>query len=242
MCEHWIKWEVTSAYTPEQNGVAEHFWCTSISSVHICLTQAKLPLSFWKLAADYMVFTINCTTLAHFASVKQTGYQILYNYQPYLKEFHPFSCLVVVNISKELRTNKLVLNGWKGIFVGFSEDKQAYLIYDPLSQTVKESVHWDFFHNIFPGTFLIDEGESSRLYESLQDSYDDNNDSISDIGPAAPAPPPVLLLTLIQRMIVTILLFLLPLSHIPFLLHLLLHSLLVLFIVLNLLLSLEVDT
>jgi hypothetical protein len=74
--------------------------------------------------------------------------------------------------------------------VGFSEDKKAYLIYDPLSQTVKESVHCDFFHDVFPGTSLIDEGESSRLYESLQDSYDSDN-SISNAGPVPPAPPPV---------------------------------------------------
>jgi hypothetical protein len=54
---------------------------------------------------------------------------------------------------------------------------------------VKESVHCDFFHDVFPGTSLVDEGESSRLYESLQDSYDDDDDSISDVGPAAPVPP-----------------------------------------------------
>jgi hypothetical protein len=172
MCEHGIKWEVTSTYTPEQNGAAEHFWHTSISGVHVFLAQAKLPLSFWKLAVDYMVFTTNRTTLAYLAKNKQTGYQALHNCRPHLKEFHPFGCLVVVNIPKEVCANKLVLNGWKGIFVGFSEDKKAYLIYDPLSWTVKESVHCDFFHDVFPGTSLINEGESSCLYESLQDSYD----------------------------------------------------------------------
>jgi hypothetical protein len=117
MSEQGIKWEVTSTYTHEQDGLAVHFWHTSISDVHICLTQAKLPLSFWKLAADYMVLTINHTTLVHLASVKQTGYQVLHNYEPHLKKIHPFSYLVVVNI----------LNGWKGIFVGFSKDKKVYL-------------------------------------------------------------------------------------------------------------------
>ena len=80
MRNHGIKWEITSAYTHEQNGVAERFWRTSISGVRVCLAQAKLPLSFWKLAVDYMVFTINRTTLAHLASDKQTGYQVLHNH------------------------------------------------------------------------------------------------------------------------------------------------------------------
>jgi transposase InsO family protein len=110
MREHGIKWEVTFTYTPKQNGVAEHFWHTSISGVRVCLAQAKLPLSFWKLAVDYMVFTTNCMTLAHLAKNKQTGYQALHNHCSHLKEFHSFGCLVVVNIPKEVYANKLVLN------------------------------------------------------------------------------------------------------------------------------------
>jgi hypothetical protein len=56
---------------------------------------------------------------------------------------------------------------------------------------LKQSVYCDFFHDVFPGTSLINEGKYNCLYESLQDSYNDNDDSISNIGPVATAPPPV---------------------------------------------------
>ena len=66
LCEnHGIKKQLTTAYTPQQNGVCERKNCTILNIVRSLLTRSSVPKNLWPKAVNWSIHILNSSpTLA----------------------------------------------------------------------------------------------------------------------------------------------------------------------------------
>lgn len=61
--EQGIKRQLTAAYTPQQNGVAERKNRTVMNMVRCMLSEKKIPKTFWPEAVNWTIYVLNrCPT------------------------------------------------------------------------------------------------------------------------------------------------------------------------------------
>ena len=98
LCQHGIRRELTVAYTPHQNGVAERANRTIVEMARAMLVAARLPKSFWALAVATAVYVRNrspTATLEHC-----TPYEAWYNRKPAIAHMRIFGCLAYAHVHK----------------------------------------------------------------------------------------------------------------------------------------------
>lgn len=178
-----IKRNLTTTYTPQQNGVAERKNRTIMNMV-----RSLLSCKFWPEAARWTMYLLNkCHTLA----VKnKTSEEAWSGHKPSVAHFKVFGCIGHVHIPDAMRT-KLEDKSCKCIFLGISDESKGYRMYDPLEGKIvisrdvvfEESEHWnwDEKYQIDVATDL-DQGEAESFSEEEQESEasEVNSDSASD--------------------------------------------------------------
>ena len=131
-CEkNGIRHQLTAAYTPQQNGVAERKNRTILNMVRSMLKTKSLPKVFWAKAVNWCAHILNmCPT----KSVKNiTPEEAWSGYKPNASHLKIFGCIAYAHIPDEKR-KKLDDKGETCIFVGYSNDSKAYRLYNPRSQ------------------------------------------------------------------------------------------------------------
>ena len=171
--------EFTTAYTPEENGVAERFNRTIIQMTRAMLMQAQLPQSFWGEAAVTANYLRN--TLPG-GQDDQSPIELWNGYKPEVSHIRTFGCVVHVHIPSETRA-KLDRVSFQGIFVGYHSNQQVRVC-NPVTRKVQWHTAVKFIENQPGGTFL-GEGRSTLNMKQLQgpddqepseDDEDDEND------------------------------------------------------------------
>jgi hypothetical protein len=94
MKDRGIRFERSSADTPEQNGDAEHQNHTIFDRVRTVLIDAGLPLFLWAEAANYIIYTKNRHATS--ALTNTTPYEVRYGDKPDISKLHPFGCKAYV--------------------------------------------------------------------------------------------------------------------------------------------------
>lgn len=94
--EHGIKRQLTTAYTPQQNGVVERKNRTVMNVVRSMLSAKKIPKSFWLEAVVWTFYVLNrCPTLA----VKDVTPQEAWSgVKPSIAHFRVWGCVAHVHI------------------------------------------------------------------------------------------------------------------------------------------------
>lgn len=126
-CRHsGIKRQLTTAYTPQQNGVAERKNRTVMNTV--MLSEKKIPKNFWPEAVNWTVYVLNrCPTLA----VKNiTPEEAWSGVKPSVEHFRVFGCVAHVHVPDARRT-KLEDKSFACVLLGVSEKSKGYRLYDP---------------------------------------------------------------------------------------------------------------
>jgi len=131
-----IKRETTTAYTPEQNGVAERKNRSIIEATHAMLHDQGLSKFLWAKAANTTVYVQNI--YPHQALNSKTPEEVFAGKKPDVSRFRIFGSLVYFHVLKEKRS-KLDASGKKRTFVGYSEISKAYRIYVPGQREVEIS-------------------------------------------------------------------------------------------------------
>lgn len=133
---HGIRRQLTAAYTPQQNGVAERKNRTIMNMVRSMLTTRSIPKSFWPEAVNWSVHVLNrCPT---FAVKNMTPEEAWAAHKPTVDHFRIFGCIAYAHISDEKR-KKLDDKGVKCVFLGVSEESKAYRLYNPVTEDYRKS-------------------------------------------------------------------------------------------------------
>ena len=144
-----IKRQLTAAFTPQQNGVAERKNQTVMNMVRCVLTEKKIPKYFWAEAVIWTCYVLNrCPTNALRDVTPQEDWS---GVKPSVKHFRVFGCLAHVHVPKEKR-RKLDDKNVCCVLLGVSEETKGYRLYDPLTEKIvvsrdvffEEEKGWDW--------------------------------------------------------------------------------------------------
>ena len=131
-----IKRQLSTSYTPQQNGVAERKNQTLMNMVRCLLVEGRMPRSFWAEAATWSVHIINRSPTA--AVTNKTPEECWTGNKPNVAHFRIFGCVTYVHVPNEKRI-KLEDKSYKCVFLGVSEESKAYRLYDPESKKIVTS-------------------------------------------------------------------------------------------------------
>jgi transposase InsO family protein len=72
--EHGIKHKVTTADTPQHNGIAEHLNCTLLDKVRTMLADANLPKTYWLEVLNYTTLLYNVSSSCSVCTTPSEAY------------------------------------------------------------------------------------------------------------------------------------------------------------------------
>ncbi|KAJ9547479.1 hypothetical protein OSB04_020022 [Centaurea solstitialis] len=144
-----INRQLTTAFTPQQNGVAERKNRTIMNAVRSMLSEKKVPRTFWPEAVKWCVHIQNRSPTA--AIEKKTPEEAWSGEKPTVEYFRIFGCIAHVHVPDQ-RRSKLDDKSRKCIFLGVSDESKAWRLYDPVSEKVvtskdvvfEEEESWDW--------------------------------------------------------------------------------------------------
>lgn len=123
-----ISRQLTTTYSPQQNGVAERRNRTLMNMVRCVLNDKEIPLKFWPEAVNWAVHVLNrCPTLAIQDKTPEEAWSGM---KPSVEHFKIFGCIGHVHIP-DVRRKKLDNKSFKCVFLGMSQESKAYRMFDP---------------------------------------------------------------------------------------------------------------
>jgi hypothetical protein len=129
-----ISHELTAAYTPHQNGIAERMNRTLLNLVRSMLFHMKVPKRLWAEALSTAVYVRNRVTGGGLPS-KTTPHHFWKRDSPSLSHVRVFGCKCWYAVPKS-RTQKLDARAKPAIFVGYAENSKAYKLIDLETRSV----------------------------------------------------------------------------------------------------------
>lgn len=129
--EHEIKCQLTTAYTPQQNGVAERKNRTIMNMVRAVLSEKEVPKSFWPDAVQWANHVLNRSPTVIVKNM--TPKEAWSGNKPSVEHFRVFGCVGYVHIPDVKRTN-LDDKSVKCVMIGYSSESKAYKMFDPVEK------------------------------------------------------------------------------------------------------------
>ncbi|BBH08996.1 transposable element gene [Prunus dulcis] len=131
--ESGIQRQLTVAYSPQQNGVAERKNRTVVEMAKSMLHEKGVPYEFWAEAVNTAVYLLNrCPTKA---LNKVTPFEAYTGRKPGVAHLKIFGSPCHVLIPSALR-HKLEENSHKCIFVGYGLFQKGYRLFDPSNRKI----------------------------------------------------------------------------------------------------------
>ncbi|KAK2452730.1 hypothetical protein QL285_000498 [Trifolium repens] len=156
-----IKRQLTTAYTPQQNGVSERKNRTLLNIVRSMITARNVPKSFWPEAVLWAVYLLNRSPTASLKDM--TPEEAWSGVKPSVHHFKVFGCVAHAHIN-DVHRKKLDSKSKMCILLGISEESKAYKLYDPVNKKVlisrdvvfEESKSWNWNQDKGIGTSQIE--------------------------------------------------------------------------------------
>ena len=137
--------KLSIARTPEQNGIAERSWRTLFDMIRALLGDAKLGNQWWGKAIKCAAYIRNrCLTKGN--KQKLTPHELFTGEKPNLSKMRIFGCRVFA-YNDDPNRSKTDPRALEGIFVGYGEQTNGYLVYLPNSRKIISSRNVEFFEN-----------------------------------------------------------------------------------------------
>jgi hypothetical protein len=131
--DHGIKRQLTAAYTPQQNGVAERKNRTLMDMVRSMIAGRNVPKVFWPEAVKWATHVMNRSPTL---SVKDiTPEEAWSGEKPAVHYFRIFGCLAFVHVPDSQRI-KMDNKSIKCVHLGVSDESKAYKLYDPIKKRI----------------------------------------------------------------------------------------------------------
>ncbi|GFU18387.1 retrovirus-related Pol polyprotein from transposon TNT 1-94 [Trichonephila clavipes] len=136
--------ERTNTYSPEMNGVSEHFNYTALDAIRAMLRSSCLSNKFWSEAL--LCFTYTRNRICHKNQTK-TPFELYCGKKPSVKHLKTFGSKAYVGVPKQLR-NKLNMKAKKGIMVGYAMQTKGYRVWIPEEEKVIETCNVSFNESV----------------------------------------------------------------------------------------------
>lgn len=130
---HGIKRQLTTAYTPQQNGVSERKNRTILNMVRSLLRMSNVPKSFWPEVVNWSIYILNRSPTL--AVQNRTPEEAWSGRKPNVDNFRIFGCIAYARVPEQ-RRRKLDDKGEKCIFLGISNESKAYRLYNPITKKI----------------------------------------------------------------------------------------------------------
>ena len=176
---HGIRRQLTTAYTPQQNGVSERKNRTILNMVRSMLAKSLVPKVFWPEAVNWSVHILNRSPT--FAVQNMTPEEAWSGRKPSVDHLRIFGCIAFAHIPDEKR-KKLDDKSEKCVFLGVSEVSKAYKLFNPFTKKIiisrdvvfDEEKTWNWVNNSSrqqPIPVSFDEEEQKESNQQLQPSH-----------------------------------------------------------------------
>ncbi|GJZ19365.1 retrovirus-related pol polyprotein from transposon TNT 1-94 [Tanacetum coccineum] len=139
-----IKRQFTTAYTPQQNGVAERMNKTLLERARAMLATARLGKSFWVEAVNTACYVINCSPST--AVELKTPIEMWTGKPVNYSDLHIIESPVYVVYNTQ-ETTKLDPKSRKCLFLGYVDGVKGYHLWDPTAHKVVVSRDVVFMEN-----------------------------------------------------------------------------------------------
>jgi len=151
--EKGIKHKLTTADTPQHNGVAERMNCMLVERVHTMLVEAKLPDAYWWDALRYATLLHNVSPTHSLSN--STPKESWSGNKPDISRLRVFGCRAFVHIPDKLRS-KLSAKSLVCTFIGYAQQRKAYhLVHRPSKRFIDSR------------DIIFDKGGTSTSYEPV---------------------------------------------------------------------------
>lgn len=177
-----IKRQLTTAYTPQQNGVAERKSRTILNMVRCVLEEKKMPTSFWLEAVRWTCHILNRSPTS--AVKNKTPEECWSGIKPNVDYFRVFGCVGNVHVPNAKRL-KLDARSQKCVMIGYSEESKGYKMFNPMTKKViisgdvvfEEEKSWDWKRAEEEArNDILDWGEVDEdIYASSDDESEDES-------------------------------------------------------------------
>lgn len=196
--DNGVKRQLTTAYTPQQNGVAERKNRTVMNMVRSMLVEKSVPKSFWPEAVTWAFYILNrCPT----SSVKDlTPEEAWSGVKPSVGHLRVFGCIAHAHIPDAQRT-KLEDKSHGCVLFGTSTESKGYKLYDPVSKKMtvsrdvvfEEDKKWDWDASYDELIKLDLEWDTAQTQNEFDTSHEEGLETTvgEDIGAADPIVSPV---------------------------------------------------
>src|SRR5207253_2073757 len=187
--EHGIKHELSSTYTPQENGVVERKNKTLITLARSMLDEYGTPERFWAEAINTACYASNRLYLHRL--LKKTAYELLVGRKPNVSYFRVFGCKCYI-YKKRQYLGKFQRRCDIGFMVGYSASSKAYRVYNESTGIVEETydVEFDKTNERYGGIDGDeDEEEQRRAMKKMPKGEikpkEDDEEIVEHIGPSS---------------------------------------------------------
>jgi hypothetical protein len=130
--QYGIKFEYTTVYTPEQNGVSERLNRTLVQLARGMLLDAQLPPWMWVYAIETACYIRNRTPIGPKGMTPEEAYC---GQKPNIGHLRVFGCLAYAHIPQKTR-EKLENSAIPTCLVGYMATSRQYQLYEPIRRDI----------------------------------------------------------------------------------------------------------
>jgi hypothetical protein len=147
-----------------------------------------LPNSLWEEATSIVVYIQN--RFPHSILKEKSLEEVFSRIKPEVGNLRIFGCPVYIHVPKEKRT-KMEPSGKKGVFVGYSENSKAYMIYVPSQRKIEVSRDVTFREEVAFKKSRELRQESKAVHPASPSSENENSDDQREEPPEGPINEPL---------------------------------------------------
>jgi hypothetical protein len=139
--EEGIKHELSTPYTPQQNGIIERNNRTLIEAARTMLDEYKAPDSFWAEAINIACHAANRLYLHKY--LNKTPYEIITSKKPNVHYFRVFGCKCFI-LNNKPKASKFASKVDEGFLIGYGTNEHAYRVFNKATGCVETTVDVKF--------------------------------------------------------------------------------------------------
>ncbi|KAH9728331.1 Integrase catalytic domain-containing protein [Citrus sinensis] len=167
-----IEHQFSSPRTPQQNGVVERKNRSIQEMTRTMLNENSLPKYFWAEAVNTACYVLNRMLIR--PNLNKTPYELWKDRKPNIGYFKVFGCKCFVLNTKD-NLGKFDPKSDVGIFLGYSNSRKAYRVYNKRTLVVEESMHVIFDESNPSSTERVvvdDNAEEEQQEEASNDNQE----------------------------------------------------------------------